>query len=825
MDANSAQPASRGRSKGKISFASSEIYGVITRWSLYVLFFLLPIFFLPWTLDALEINKQTLLVVLTLVALVAWLGSMVIEKKLAFRKGWLNVVPLLFIVSVLVSSVFSLAGYQTWVGQSVQEYTSFLSFAMFVLLFYVLTNTAGSIKVQKNLFFATLLSSTLAGILTTFAMFGINLLPFAAASRGMNTVGTINGYATFMIFAMVLGLGLWLVSKKGKEDLFLAGVRGKLSRIMVMLVTLMTVIALVAIDFWVLWVIAIFGLLLLFAFAFLQQKEFPEQRRFGLPLIIVLVGVLFLFISSPLNFSLPVVVSPSYSTSFNIARQAIMKDIPSTILGSGPGTFSYDYSSYKPATINNSRFWNSNFDRAKSHAITMLATLGVIGTLLLGVFVIWLGLRALSRLMRDRDAEEWKLTYVLFSGWATLVLAHLLYSSNMTLHFLFWAFTGLIASQVLVKVKQSSFGESPKLGMVFSFAFVVVAVGVVTTLFVTGQRYAAEAAFTQAVRADRSGEAVEVVIQKLQTATKHNSLSDIYYRNLSQALLLRTSSFLQEAGGISELTAEQTQQLQTLVQASVASAARASELEPNQASNWYMRGSVYRNLLSIVNNANNLAAASFARAGELEPASPLSYTNIAQVNLAMADRAKVLQGSDNAEVVAQAQELEVAELAAAEENLTRAIELKPDHAPAHYYLAAVMERQGRLTDAVARMEALRNFSPLDLGIGFQLAQLYLRTQNMELARAELERLVNLRPTYSNARWYLASVYEVLGDTEAAIEQVQAVVDLNPENELVLQRLANLRDGETSLRIPVPVEAGEQDATTVEEGEIEEVPES
>src|SRR3990167_10390910 len=180
--------ASRRR---KTPLARSGFYGKVMRGSFYLLTFLLPLFFLPWTTDAFEINKQILLIILGLVSLMAWLGSMVMEKRLVWRRGVLNLFPLLFILSVLVSSCLSLAGYQTWVGQATQEYSSFLTTLMFVVLFYVVANGFGETKAQQPFFFALLFSAAISGILNLFNIFGISL---GFMGNGFNTVGTVNAF-------------------------------------------------------------------------------------------------------------------------------------------------------------------------------------------------------------------------------------------------------------------------------------------------------------------------------------------------------------------------------------------------------------------------------------------------------------------------------------------------------------------------------------------------------------------------------------------------------------------------------------------------------
>src|SRR3989338_3751836 len=167
---------------------SQHLFGRVTRWATYLLFFLVPVFFLPWTTSILEHNKQLLFVVLTGVGLLAWLGQMVMSKQFSFKSGWLNLIPGLYFVAVLIASITSLAGYQTWVGQASAEYTSFLSLTLFVVLFYMLLNTAADTLMQRNVLVALFLSAALSGLVTLLGMFNLLHLPFAfAQSNGFNT--------------------------------------------------------------------------------------------------------------------------------------------------------------------------------------------------------------------------------------------------------------------------------------------------------------------------------------------------------------------------------------------------------------------------------------------------------------------------------------------------------------------------------------------------------------------------------------------------------------------------------------------------------------
>lgn len=799
----------------------AHLFGMITRRVTYLLFFFVPVFFLPWTTGVLEHNKQLLFVVLAGVGLLAWLGQMVMSKEFFFKSGWVNLIPGLYFVAVLIASITSIAGYQTWVGQSSSEYTSLLSISLFIVLFYLLLNTAGDTMFQRNILTSLFLSAALSGLVTLLGMFNLAHLPFDfAQSAGFNTVGTMNGFVSFMSVMMFVGLAMWLVSQQGRDRVIPLGGMGTFLRVLIVVVTIVNLVGLIALDFWVFWLINIIGVLLLGTFVFIQSQEFPNPRRFAIPLAVLFVSVLLLFLPSPLRLSLPVVVSPSYTTSWDISKDALSSSTSNLLFGTGPGTYLYDFLSYKPASVNASQFWSLRFDRAKSELLTTMATLGLVGTFLWLALMVWIAVKAVGRLVFERDHEEWKMTYVMFVGWAILFLTHLLYSSNFTMSFLLWGFTGLLASQVCLKMWKSDFSASPRLGLGISFAFALVGVAVLASLFITGTRYTAEIAFAKAVEIDLSEEGtIDQVISKLNQAVKFNGLSDVYQRNLSSAYLIKARELITSTAGEEERTAEETQSIIDMVSASVNAITSATAIEPNYVSNWVVRGAMYLDLMSFAQGAEDLAAQSFQNAIALEPNNPVHPTNLGRVYLAVADRARNLKSADDDELAVQAAAQETSLLVVAEQAFVAAIGLKSDYLPAHYYLAATYERQGKLEQAAARLVALRNNNPADIGLAFQLSQLLIRLQRYDIATQELERIVGLSSNYSNALWYLASMYEVNGEQNKAIKAVQRVVELNPDNEVAKDRLDRLEAGEATTVLPEPIQAGQEGATEVDEGEV------
>ena len=163
-------------------------------------------------------------------------------------------------------------------------------------------------------------------------------------------------------------------------------------------------------------------------------------------------------------------VTPTLSASWDIAKGTWQEH--SLLLGSGPGTYVFDYTKHRPADVNQTVFWNTRFDRGHSYFLTMLSTLGVLGASLFILFLLGLFAGGLRVLMREREHAVWKIHFALISSWTTLAVSAFLYSWNLTLQFLFYALSALVAAQLLrgVRVK---LGQSPRLGLLMSFIFVL----------------------------------------------------------------------------------------------------------------------------------------------------------------------------------------------------------------------------------------------------------------------------------------------------------------------------------------------------------------
>lgn len=754
------------------------IYQQIINWCLYAAAFLVPLFFLPWTLDPLEINKQTLLILLILIALTIKTVETLAKGTITLRCNWINLLLIALLFTLGISSFLSDSGWLSWIGASRQEYTSFISFVAFVVLLWLISGQAKETAFFFKIIMMAVGGSIITGLLGLASVFGF-FLPFGfAQSQAFNPVGTPNALGVFLAVSTVLINGLFLIRLDKQKTV----------PVLAIISSVLAFIYLAVINYWVLWMILIIGAAVLLFQVLLRAHQLHHTKKYLLTMLLLVGALFFLLTRASLKIPVPAEISPSASTSISIAKQVLVGT--NFWFGSGPGTYLFDYARYRPVEVNQTNFWNTRFDRASSGLLTALPTLGIVPNLFMLSLGIVLAIIAFLQFFKQKE-KQW-FAFAILPAWLALVASFFFYPSNLALSFLFFLLSGLIYTLSEDKGKTIHLMKSKqKISAHFGFAFVSIIL--VAAVFTTCQRWYAEYLFTQAVRVERSGADLQTVARQIDQAAGLNRFNDNYYRNLAGVLLLEAKN---QAAKIEtdQTTPEQTKYLAAVMAASVNAAKKAADLEPKNVTNWLELGLVYRTFISNLEEADGFAISAYQKAIELEPNNPLNYLELGKTHLAIAATLEPAAASSA--------------FAAAEENFQKATNLKSDYAPAHYQLALAYEKQGRIDEAIGKMESIVNYNPQDIGASFELGILYLRRLGeRDLARAEkiLKYTTELLPSYSNAHWYLAFVYEQEGKTAEAILEVEKVLELNPKNEMVKARLEQLRAGGMAEATVEPIE--------------------
>lgn len=768
----------------------ANICDKILKASLYLLVFALPLFFLPWTFETLDFNKQNLLIVLTLFAGLAWLGKMVASRQVVLRRSFLNVLILLYVVIYTLATIFSLDSIRSFIGASGLEKEGLVTVLCFVVLYFVIINNFRDIKAVKNLLYSYILGAGLVTVWTILAFLGV-LPSVLIASQALNSVGTLNSLGIFLGAAFVLLCPLFL----GAETEKATSKKNLILKIVMAVFAVLTLFLLATIDNWTVWAIFAPAVALILAFVVIRAHEVKNLGWLALPMAAFVVTVLLFFINTPIATRLPAEIMPSFSASAGIARQTLQE---APLLGSGPSTFVFDYAKFKPAGVNETQLWDVKFDRSASRVLTMLTTTGLFGIISWLFLIIFLAVQTVFNLIKEKSGALWLNQLAVGSAWFLLLIAKFLYSSNLTLEFSFWVLTAILIVMTSHKFWEISLGSAPRISLILSFLLALGMILAISSFYLIGERYAADARFVQALSSINRGEDLSKTTELFNSAASLNQRNDVYLRNLAQSLQAQINQEL--AATPSE---ERAKKIQELVAADINVAKRATELSPKNSANWAALASIYQTVMPLIQGSDEWAVSSWQKAIELEPGNPYLYTELGKTYASMADiLSSGLQSSDE-KVKADAETKIRENLAKAEEQLSKAIEVKADYAPAHFELALVYSRQGKIKEAISKLEAIKLDLPNDIGVAFQLGLLYAQNKELDKAVTELSRAVELAPNFANARWYLAVIYEEQGKKDLALVQLEEILKTNPENETVKQKIDSLKNPPSAPAAPLP----------------------
>ncbi|OIO52151.1 hypothetical protein COY93_01440 [Candidatus Uhrbacteria bacterium CG_4_10_14_0_8_um_filter_58_22] len=797
----------------------ARICDAVTKWSLIVLVFLIPVFVLPWTTEAADFNKQMLLFLGVSVAAIAWMGKMLAERRFEYRRSVVNIVVLVFLGVYGLSTWLSVNPYLSLTGNYGQARDGLLTVIALAVLYFVTINSVQTESELRRLLTAVVGGGFVAVAYGLLQGLGIFVLPFAFAGKAsFNTVGTVSALGILAAFLVMLCSGLLLYGHGRPSQ---PGVKAYATKVLLIATSVISLWLVAAIGFWPVTVALLISSLVLIGYTFVHASSLRGLNGVILPAATVVVTILALLFSWSLGLHFPLEVMPSTSTSFDIATQTI-RDFP--FLGSGPGTYIFDFAKYHTAELNNTNFWNVRFDRGSSRFLTLLPSVGLLG-ILTWLLISLLLLGSAAKKLLKADEATWHILIGIFSAWLLLVLSKFLYSSSLTLEVLFWVTMALLVVVHKHDFYSVRFEKSPRASMLVTFAFILGLVFILSGAFVQVQRYSGEVAFARAMEA-KSSQNYDLAIEQLVKATNLNKHNDVYQRNLAMVLISKTEQLaanqtplVQEDGESEDAFKErQTKAMQErsqiasmLTTKAVQSARTATEIGAVNVANWSVLASIYKKLIGVTEGAENWTLTTYEQASQLEPNNPSLPTEVGKMYLLLSDLARnSLAPSGKAADEGWAKV--TGYLDKADEYFNRAVELKSDYGSARYNLALVLDRQGKLEEAISSMESVAKDNPKDVGVGFQLALLYYRNDQKDAATRLLESVINLTPNFSNARWYLAAMYEERGEIEKAISQIEIVQSFNPDNQQVADKLASLQDelkagtvGDEDGELPPPVE--------------------
>ena len=748
--------------------------------SLLLMLLLVPFLIVPSFTDMFGPIKQAFLIVLSALALFGWSLHVYRQRAWDRRKGWLIWTPMIVLVGVIISAIMSQSGYIAWIGAGAQGFTAVLPFMAMVFVYAMVMHIGENKVVQRRVVCASMIGVLVVMIYGALEYFGVSLLPSNIGYAGLSLTGTFESMMILGSLMSVTAAGVFATADKPKTDTWAPNIQWRwVLLVLGALNILLTIFFIMVSDRWASEVVLLVGSAALVGLGLYSPRKFASPSRMFLPMGLMVFAMFMLIFSSPFVGRIPAEVAPNLASGWEIGVATLNAD---GLFGSGPGTWLYDFTRFKPETFNDGQFWQVNFDHASSHMLTLFATWGIVPTVLLLVFFGWVIITMFDALILRKSREGWQTIAVLSSVWLGLLASRFVYSSDVVIELMFWVFTGLLVANIAPHTQKLRFDKSERASLATSFAVVVTGILFVFSLMASTQWILGEVAISNAAEVQDKVPASDEFVNAVGRAVKINNWNAGYYRALAFAHLQRVDALAEDVEANADLIVEGAGFAQS-------TARRAIELEPLDTRGHQLLGEIYSSLRSVISGADELALVEFKVSAELDPANPLSQIRLARALLRSVDVVNSLEGDDDARG-----ELVLALLADAETAIDEAARLRPNYAPTFYTRTLMLDRQGRLEEAIEQMKPLVANTPKDAVLRFELGVLQLRADHKDLALKDFQIASQLAPTYANARWYLVALYEETGELEAAINELEALNTLNPEDETVLEKLNLLRQG-------------------------------
>lgn len=656
---------------------------------------LLPLVFLPLFSEFYDTTKLIVLVTLTLAAVFLWSLSWVVRGKVLITRTPLDIPLLLVALVIVLSAILSQTQYVAIFGAVPRFYGSAVSILAYILLYFVAVSHIKNSAQVINMMYAFIASSTIVAVLTLLSYFNLFLpLPFA---RFQGFTPTGSPFASAGLLIMVLPIFLYSLVRERK---FLP------DNVAVALATLFVLVATLvgrnlSGGLGVLLSPAYLGLAFVYLVVYLTVKKDTKEFRKGalllfLPVIVsVVVGVIsFLPMGGKWNFiknqdtTYPREVQLPFITSWNVAASSMIR---TPFLGTGPATFLYNFTAFKPAEFNNSPFWNYRFDSGYNEFLTVLSTQGILGVLA----VLFFAAVAISYATRSLGSENTITAAVSLSALVAVLLLFVHTTTLVTVVGMVVFLAILMAlnkasgkvEEISLGIRTSKLTDSnlvtgdilPIVVFIPVFIFVIYAVFKTSSIVMAdyNHRLALNAVATRPID----------TYNYLVAAENLNPNVDLYRSDLAQTNLaianaIASSKAPTEASPSGSLSDQDKIQIQQLIQQAIREAQIATALNPRNSLNFEILANIYRQLTGVAENALLFALNAYGGAVRLDPTNPLLRFQIGSIYLGVQNYDLAIRFFQDA------------------------INLKPDYANAYYNLSVALRDKGDLVSAQQVAEQL-----------------------------------------------------------------------------------------------------------------------
>lgn len=735
---------------------------------------LLPIFCLPYLNMTLDSSKGFLLSTGVLVSFGFWIVARLMEGRITIPRSPIHIGALGVAAVTAVAALVSDSIDASFWGKSFEVGTAsmIIVFSLLLLLVSVYFQNKKHVESLAYVFFGSFAVVFLFQIVHFFVPLESVFNGFFASTTA-TVVGKWNDFAIFSGLVAVLSLFLLeTISLDKWKKIALSCLLGG------------SIFMLLASNLLSAWILFGIGALIIFAYVLAPRKQslktdIAPRRSFPiLPFALFVFATLFVlgnsFVGSFVPTKLGVLsleIRPSVSTTAMIVGQSIAEH---PVFGFGPNRFANAWLLFKPASVNMSAFWNTDFNAGSGLIPSFFVMTGLLGLFAWIFFlstVIWQFIRAKIFSAKQEDRHVLMCSFL---ATAYLWLISIIYVPNNTLFAFAFIATGTFIGILVQKKLITSWTYALYGAKVRNFLSIVLVSGaLLSTLglgYVVVKEFIANVYVAKAAVAANNAsldEAERFLLRSLAIDPNDNT-----YTLLAQVYIAKTNAILAKKDvSIEEVKPDVQALLGSAMQANLSAVA----YDEKNYLNALALGSFYQVVLPLgFPDAYENARREYERALSLNPRAPQIYLSLADLALTNKD------------------------VPVAKEYVAQALALKSDYVDAYFALAKIARDAGDNDQVLIELEKAAAANPTDFDVFFTIGMTHYGVKDYTNAIIAFERAVRIRPSDLNGHYFLGLAYDGDGRTEEALVQFKLLLSEYPDNQQLAEIIANIEAGRNAL---------------------------
>lgn len=736
--------------------------------SLAALFLGIPLFFTGLTLQGIIFEKQMYFYFWTLLAAVAWVSKSVIVGEMKIKRTPLEIPIILFWAFYGINIFFSVDRWHSFWGAFGDTSRGFMNITALVIAYFILVSHFN----KKRLIIISWAMAISNLMLVLWFLLEISGIKMIAEKLGkfipLSPIGSLTGLGIFLSAMLpVLVMLIFHLYSKNRSRL------GRTGRIFLAALAFMAIIAnlfsLMVLYEFVFWLAALVGVSFFLVYILAQIMR-PNKNLSWVPMFVFVAILIILMIggNSISRMQLPVEVNPSYSLSWNIAKNSLKDNL---LMGSGPATYGYSFSMHRPQDFNINPYYNLRFSQGSGIFFEAVSTIGIIGTF----FLILLSLTFLSvglYLLSTNKKQNKIYSLGIFSSALIVFINSFAGKIEGSLIILGFLLVGLAIATLLHESEAEesnltlSLKASPKYALALAFVFMVVSAGVVFLFVFLGKIYIADMRAGSSIKEAKITQ--EGSVKKMAEAINWNNRESRYYILLGQQLMALANEETKKGEDERKLDL-----IQGYITNSIAYANQAKVISPKDIITIEALAQIYENSGLYVSDSFALAEEHYKKAQELEPHNPIYPVKIGQIKLALASSKK---NEDEAKALIR----EAADL------FRGAIEEKENLAVAYYQLALCEEALENLDKAVENIDKAYFYENKNINYLFNSGRIRQNRGNEEdlkIAEAIYKEILQKNDKDANVHFSLGTLYEKTKKRNEASAEYKKILDIIPQENV------------------------------------------